>query len=69
MTGSEKIRMLLAYLNISASDLARKMGTSPQALNQKMKRDTFTLQDLQSIADLLNVKFEGNFILPNGEKI
>ena len=39
----EKIRILLVKRgNISEAELARRMGISPQNLNNKMKRANFT---------------------------
>ena len=55
---------------ISEAELARKLGISPQNLNNKMKRDNFTEKDLQEIADALGLKLEISFIDPEtGEKI
>ena len=52
---SERIRILLVKRgNISEAELARRLGVSPQNLNNKMKRDNFTEKDLQSIARALD---------------
>ena len=37
MTISQKIKMALAYKGMSEADLARAVGSSPQAFNQRMK--------------------------------
>lgn len=66
---SVQIRMLCARLDISLAELARLTGQSPQNLNSKLKRDSFTIEDLDNIADSLNLKFERHFVLPNNEKI
>ncbi len=59
---SNKIRILLIKRgNISEAELARRMGISPQNLNNKMKRDNFTEQDLQQIAAALNCTFNATF--------
>jgi len=34
-----------------------------------MKRESFTIEDLEKIADVTGTTFERNYILPNGEKI
>jgi len=34
-----------------------------------MKRKSFTIADLEKIANVMNAQFEGNFVLYNGEKI
>ena len=59
---SNKIRILLIKRgNISEAELARRMGISPQNLNNKMKRDNFTEQDLQQIPAALNCTFNATF--------
>jgi transcriptional regulator with XRE-family HTH domain len=69
MSISEQIRMLCARLNISKAELARRVGQSPQALNAKMKRESFTIDELEKTAEVLGVTFSRKFILPNGEEI
>lgn len=55
MALSEKIRILLVKRgNMSESELARRMGISPQNLHNKMKRDNFTETDLAEIAKALD---------------
>ena len=69
MTVEQKLKILAITLNISVSEMARQTGDSPQNFNQKMKRGTFTLEELEEIAEKLECRFESNFVLPNGEKI
>ncbi len=69
MTISTQIRMLCGCLNISAAELARRIGTSPQNLNSKLKRESFSIKDLEKIAEATGTSFEHHFILPNGEKV
>ena len=56
-------------MNISMSELARRIGQSPQNFSAKLKRGTITDIDLVNIADILNILYEHSFILPNGKKI
>ncbi len=64
MSLSNKIRILLIKRgNISEAELARKLGCTPQNLNNKMKRDNFTEKDLQQIAEALNCTFGVSFTL------
>ncbi len=59
---TEKIRIMLVKRgNMSEAELARKLGVSPQNLNNKLKRDNFTEADLRKIADALNCEFEMGF--------
>lgn len=41
----------------------------PQSFNSKMKRESFTVEDLEKIADVLGVEFNREFILANGDKV
>lgn len=55
MALSNQIRILLIKRgNISEAELARRLGISPQNLNNKMKRDNFTERDLREIANALD---------------
>ena len=69
MTISEQIKILCVRCNVSEAELARRLGKSPQSFNAKMKRESFTFDDLNEIADAVGVEFKRNFILTNGEEI
>lgn len=69
MTVSEQIKVLCVRSDISMAELARRLGTTPQNLSGKMKRESFTVADLEDIAKAVNSSFERKFVLENGEKI
>lgn len=69
MTISEQIKVLCVRTNISVSELARRIGTSPQNLNAKLKRETFTIADLDQIAGATGTTFQRKFVLNNGESV
>ena len=69
MTTSEMIKKLCEQMNLSVSELARRIGQTPQNFNKKLKRETVTLDELKAIADVLGVKFEQSFILPGANEI
>lgn len=69
VTISEQIKILCVRQNISVAELARRLGKSPQSFNSKMKRESFTIDELNKIAEVTGVKFERSFILSDGEKI
>jgi predicted transcriptional regulator len=69
MTTSEQIKVLCVRMDISISELARRIGQSPQNFSAKLKRGTITDSELVLIADKLNILYEQSFTLPNGEKI
>ena len=55
MTIQEKIRILLVRRgNISEAELARRLGKSPQNFHRKMKDGTFSNDDLENIASVLD---------------
>ena len=66
MTISQKIKMALAYKGMSEAELARAVGSSPSAFNQRMKTGKFSSEEMEKIADALGAtysygfKFEGN---------
>ena len=69
MTISEQIKVLCVRSDISVAELARRIGTTPQNFNGKMKRESITIAELEDIADAVNSSFERKFVLENGEKI
>lgn len=69
MTISEQIKVLCVRNNISVSELARRIGTTPQNFNSKLKRESFTIPDLEYMAEVVGCSFERHFVLPDGEKI
>ena len=69
MTITEQIKVLCVRCGVSEAELARRLGKSPQSFNSKMKRETFTVSDLDEIASALGVAFKRHFILNNGEEV
>ncbi len=69
MSVSEQLKIVCIKLGISVSELGRMTGKSPQAFSQKMKRESFTVDELKDIAKVAGCKFEGTFILPNGDRV
>ena len=66
---SEQIKILCVRNDISVSELARRIGTSPQNLNARLKRESFTISDLEQIANVMGCTFERRFVLENGDVI
>ena len=69
MSISEKRRVLCARLNISSAELARRLGQSPQNFNAKLRRESFSVSELQEIAEAAGVRYESNFVLDGTERI
>lgn len=66
---SEQIKVLCVRSNVSVAELARRLGTTPQNFNSKMKRESFTITDLEYLAETLGCYFERHFVLPDGDKV
>lgn len=69
MTIEQKIKMALAYSGISQAELARKIGTTPSNLNQKVKRNTLTNEELEQIAAALGGTWRAEFVFSDGTVI
>lgn len=69
MTIEQKIKMALSYAGISQSELARKIETTPQNLNQKIKRNTLTKEEMEQIALVLGGSWRAEFLFPDGTTI
>lgn len=66
MTIEQKINMALSFRGISQAELARLIGTSPSNLNQKIKRNTLTKEELEKVADALGGKWRAEFVFDDG---
>lgn len=54
MSASTVIRQRLKDMNMSQTELAAAMGTTRQNLNNKLARDTLSVQELCQIGEILN---------------
>ena len=59
MTTKQIIDMACSHAGISQAEMARRMGLSPSNLNQKIRRDTLTLEEWAKVAAAAN----GTFIM------
>lgn len=69
MSISEQIKVLCVRSNISMAELARRIGISPQSFSAKLKRESFTVADLETIADAVGATFVRKFVLYSGEEV
>lgn len=70
MKKEQKIKAAAAYSGISQAKLAVQIGMTASNFNQKLKRDTFTDEELAEIAKALGASFEPcAFVFPDGMKI
>ena len=69
MTISQKIKMALAYKGMSEAELARAVGSSPQAFNQRMKTGKFSTEEMDNIAEVLEAEYFFGFQFKDGTRI
>ncbi len=69
MSTSNLIKELCKEKGISVSELARRIGQTPQNFSKKLKRETVSTEELMLIANELGVIFEQSYILENGKKL
>ncbi len=69
MTMEQKIGMALAYKGMSQAALARAMETTPSNFNQKLKRGTFTVEELEKIGKVLGAKYFFGYEFEDGTKV
>ena len=69
MTMEQKISMAIAYKGMSQAALARAIDMTPSNFNQKIKRDTFSKDELEKIAAALGGKYRFGFVFPDGTEI
>ena len=69
LTIEQKLNMALSYKGISQAELARLIGTTPSNLNQKVKRNTLTKENLEEIAVALGGSFRAEFVFEDGTVI
>lgn len=64
---SKLIRRVLLEMDLNAVQLAARLGTTPQNISQKMRRDSWSVSDLADIAAALGCSFSVSFHLPDGQ--
>ncbi len=69
MTTEQMLKMSLSFCGLSQAELARRIGTTPSNLNQKVKRNTLTRENLEEIARAMGAEFVCHFRFPDGTEI
>lgn len=65
----EQLKVMCVKSNISLAEMGRRLNKTPQAFNQKIKRGTFSIDELENIALVAGCELKCEFIYSNGEKI
>jgi len=63
------LRILLKRKNVTITELSNRLETSNQNMANKHKRDNFSTNELNEIAEVLNCEFEGFFVDKEGNRI
>lgn len=66
MTIQQKIDMACAHAGITRAELARRLGTSPPAFQQRFNRGKFTQEELEKIATVLDGIYFSGFKFSDG---
>ena len=69
MVIDEQIKTHCVRANISMAEMARRVKKAPQAVNQKIKRGSFTLEELPNIALVAGCELKCEFLFSNGDKV
>ena len=64
-----QIKILCAKSDITNSEIARRLGKTPQAFQQKLKRGRLSVEDLNEIALVTGCQFECKYVLLDGTTI
>ena len=68
LTMGEKLR-ILPKKNVTIIELSKMLGTTNQNMANKLKRDNFSIQELEAIVEALDCEFEGYFVDKDGGRI
>lgn len=69
LSTAEKIRVILKRKGMTLSQLAELTGQSRQNLSQKLERNNFGEEELQTLAEKMGVRYESYFVMENGDKL
>lgn len=69
MTAKQVIEMGVVYAGITNSELARRLGWSPQLLNKRLNTGKFTVEEWMQIGDALGANTRVGFTFPDGKEI
>lgn len=54
MAGTKIIKQLLAEKHMSVNELAEKLNIKPQSMSNKLYRDSFSFQEMNTICNILD---------------
>lgn len=66
---SKMIKRLLLERDSTAADMAGRLNSTPQNISQRLKRNTWSVADLEQIAGAYGCGVVVGFVLPDGQTI
>ena len=66
---SEQLQLLLFHGSVKKCEIAKALNMSPQSFSGKLRRGSFTLDELARIGELTGCRYVQYFELPNGQKL
>ena len=66
---SKMIKRLLLECDSTAADMAGRLNSTPQNISQRLKRNTWSVADLEQIAGAYGCGVVVGFVLPDGQAI
>ena len=69
MTARQVIEMALSYAKLKKSDLAERLGWSPQLLNKRLNVGKFTVEEWDQIGKAIGAECSIVFRFPDGKEV
>lgn len=69
MTARQIIEMALAYASLTKSDLASRLGWSPQLLNKRLNTGKFSIDEWEQIGKAIGADCHVSFTFPDGKVV
>lgn len=69
ITIQQKIETACSMAGITQAELAKRLNTSPQAWNKRLKTGKFSDEDFKRIAEALGCNYKSGFYFSDGNKV
>lgn len=69
MTARQLVEMALGYAQLSKTDLAARMGWSPQLLNKRLNTGKFSVEEWSQIGKAIGADCQVIFHFPDGKEV
>lgn len=69
MNTTRQVKAACAAVGVTMTELAQRLGTSPQNLSLKLRRGTLRPDDLEKIANAIGAEYISLFRFPDGKEI